>query len=61
MWIPDRVGPNYQNNVQLKVFDPFRDRMNIFSGMKYFLDGRPHETHTSSVQIATTGAVFDSS
>ena len=47
MWMPKQVGANYENNVQLKVFDKFRDRMNIFSGMRYFLDGRPHETHTS--------------
>ncbi|MGE0282967.1 MAG: DUF1552 domain-containing protein [Rhodospirillaceae bacterium] len=59
MWIPKKVGANYENNVQLKLFDPFKDRMNIFSGMRYFLDGRPHETHTSTVQIATTGALFD--
>jgi len=44
-WIPDRVGAGYQNNVQLKVFDPVKEKMNIFSGMRYFLDGRPHETH----------------
>src|SRR4051812_11084694 len=55
MWVPDKVGPGYANNTQLKVLDPFRDRTNIFSGLRYFLDGRPHETHTSSVQIATTG------
>ncbi len=60
MWIPEKIGANYENNVQLKLFDPFRERMNIFSGMKYFLDGRPHETHTSTVQIATMGAVIDS-
>ncbi|MGE4062660.1 MAG: DUF1552 domain-containing protein [Rhodospirillaceae bacterium] len=59
MWMPAKVGSGYENNVQLKVFDKFRDRMNIFSGMRYFLDGRPHETHTSTVEIATTGGVFD--
>ena len=60
MWVPKKIGAGYENNVQLKLFDPIRDKVNIFSGMKYFLDGRPHETHTSTVQIATTGAVFDS-
>jgi hypothetical protein len=59
-WIPDRVGAGYNNNVQLKVFDDFKSKMNIFSGMRYFLDGRPHETHTSTVEILTTGAVFTS-
>lgn len=60
MWVPKKAGAGYENNIQLKVLDTYRDKINIFSGMKYFLDGRPHETHTSTVQIATTGAVFDS-
>ncbi len=60
MWVPKKVGAGYENNTQLKLFDPLRDKINVFSGMKYFLDGRPHETHTSTVQIATTGSVFDS-
>ena len=61
MWVPKKIGQGYENNAQLRLFDSLRDKINIYSGMKYFLDGRPHETHTSSVQIATTGAVFDSS
>lgn len=55
MWIPEKIGAGYKHNVQLAVLDEFRDRTNIFSGLRYSLDGRPHETHTSSVQIATTG------
>lgn len=60
MWIPSKTGPGFENNIQLKVLDPYRSKMNIFSGMRYFLDGRPHETHTSTVEIAMTGAVFAS-
>jgi Protein of unknown function (DUF1552) len=56
-WKPDRVGPGFQNNVELKVLDPFRTRMNVISGTKYFLDGRPLETHVSGVQIATMGSI----
>jgi hypothetical protein len=55
MWVPEKTGVGYQHNTQLKVLDEFRDRTNVFSGLRYSLDGRPHETHTSSVQIATTG------
>ncbi len=58
-WIPDQVGSGYENNVELKVFDPFRNRINIISGTKYFMDGRPLETHKTGVQIATTGAIFE--
>jgi hypothetical protein len=60
MWIPKTTGKGFENNIQLKVFDPFKAKMNLFSGMRYFLDGRPHETHTSTVEICTTGAVFAS-
>jgi hypothetical protein len=56
-WKPDRVGAGFQNNIELKVLDPFRERMNVISGTKYFLDGRPLETHVSGVQIATMGSL----
>ncbi len=56
-WIPTTTGPGYQHVGELKVFDGFRDRMNIISGTKYLLDGRPLETHTSGYQIASTGAL----
>ena len=57
MWEPKTIGPGYENNLQLKVLDPYRDRINIFSGMKYFIEGRPLQTHTTTSQIATTGAI----
>jgi hypothetical protein len=56
-WTPDLVGPGYENKPELKVFDPFKAKMNIISGTKYFMDGRPLETHTSGYQIASTGAL----
>lgn len=56
-WIPEKVGADYEHNVELKVFDVFRDRMNVISGTKYFLDGRPLETHTTGFQIASMGAI----
>ena len=56
-WKPDRIGAGFQNNVELKILDPFRERMNVISGSKYFLDGRPLETHVSGVQIATMGSL----
>jgi len=56
-WVPEKIGSKFDHNVELKVFDPFKDRMNIISGMQYFLDGRPVETHTTGAQIATMGAI----
>lgn len=56
-WKPATIGANYQNNIEMKVLDPFRERINVISGTKYFLDGRPLETHVSGVQIATMGSL----
>jgi len=56
-WMPDTIGPGYQNNVELKVLDPFRSRTNIISGTKYFLDGKPLETHLTGWQIASIGTI----
>lgn len=56
-WLPDTVGRNYESKVELKPLDRFKGRMNLISGAKYFLDGRPLETHVTGLQIATTGAI----
>lgn len=56
-WVPNKVGPDYTNNIELKMFDRFKDRMNIVSGANYFLDGRPVETHRTGVQIAMLGGI----
>ena len=57
MWEPKKVGTGYENNVQLKVLDDYRDRLNIYSGLKYFIEGRPLQTHTTGSQIATLGMI----
>ena len=56
-WIPDTTGPNFENKVELKPYDRFRSRMNLISGTRYFLDGRPNETHITGPQIAMTGEI----
>src|SRR5690554_133591 len=44
-WVPDRLGPDYTNNIELAMFNRYKHRMNVISGANYFLDGRPVETH----------------
>ena len=56
-WLPETVGRSYENKAELKSLDPFKPRMNLISGVKYFLDGRPNETHITGQQIAMTGAI----
>ena len=57
MWEPETIGPNFKNNIQLEALNPYRDRLNIYSGMKYFIEGKPLQTHTTSSQIAMTGEI----
>jgi Protein of unknown function (DUF1552) len=56
-WEPTVVGPHYAMKPLLKVLEPFQDRINVFSGMQTFLDGRPLATHTTGAQICTTGSI----
>ncbi len=57
MWEPEQVGPGYENNIQLKLLDPYRDKLNIYSGLRYFIEGRPLKTHLTGPQIATLGMI----
>ncbi|MBX7198850.1 MAG: DUF1552 domain-containing protein [Rhodospirillaceae bacterium] len=56
-WVPDKVGAGYEVKVEMRALTPFRDKMNIISGTKYFMDGRPLETHTTGWQIGSTGRI----
>ena len=53
MWEPKTIGPGYEHNIQLKTLDAYRSKTNIYSGLKYFIEGRPLQTHTTSSLIAT--------
>ena len=56
-WMPKTTGTNFENNIELKVLDPYKNKMNLISGLQYFLDGKPLETHASGVEIVTTGGI----
>ncbi|HTT05035.1 MAG TPA: DUF1552 domain-containing protein [Steroidobacteraceae bacterium] len=56
-WEPQVVGPKYDMKPLLQVLDPFKQKINLFSGMQTFLDGRPLATHETGAQICTTGSI----
>lgn len=56
-WVPAKTGFDFENNVELKVLDPYKKKMNLVSGLQYFLDGKPLETHQTGVEIVTTGGI----
>lgn len=56
-WKPDTVGANYKSGPELEALAPFLSKMNILSGMNYYLDGRPLDTHDTSLEVATMGSI----
>jgi hypothetical protein len=56
-WEPQVVGSKYDMKPLLKVLEPFKQKINLFSGMQTFLDGRPLATHETGAQICTTGSI----
>src|SRR6185312_1997128 len=59
-WEPQVVGPMGSKPAMkplLKVLEPFQQKINLFSGMQAFLDGRPMATHETGAQICTTGSI----
>ena len=56
-WEPKTVGAKYEFGPQLKALTPFRDKINVFSGMKTYLDGKPVQPHQSGWKTITTGGI----
>src|SRR5262249_9211130 len=54
-WVPKSTGATYENVGELTVFNGLKPKMNIFSGMKAYLDGPPLQTRFCGVQIMVTG------
>ncbi len=54
-WEPKTVGPGYTMAPQMEALAGLRDKINIFSGMNVFLDGRPNFTHSTGAAAILTG------
>ena len=52
-WVPSSEGRGFDVPAALKALAPYRDKINLFSGMAYFHDGRPAVVH--STEVASTG------
>ena len=57
LWEPKETGPNYSLREHLKVLEPVKDKINLFSGMQVFLDGKVNQNHYSGAQGQATGMV----
>ena len=56
-WEPKTIGTGYDFGVQLKALTPMRDKINIFSGLKVFLDAHPAGAHSAGPQGVLQGGV----
>lgn len=56
-WEPKTTGKGYQVGHQLRALAPIQDKMNIFSGMKLFLDQTPANAHGSGPAGILQGSV----
>ena len=55
LWIPKTAGTDYEMTVQLKPLEPYRKKLNVFSGLRVPLDSKPNGQHWSGLAAAITG------
>ncbi len=58
-WEPKIVGPGYDMNFCLRALAPMKDKINICSGMKAYLDGHAAGGHNGGPQCILQGGVDD--
>jgi hypothetical protein len=56
-WEPKELGRYSQMAPEMAQLQPFADRINIITGMKVHLDGRPSQPHLTGMTALTTGVV----
>ena len=56
-WEPKQVGTGYEMPPLLTTLEPYRDRLNIFSGLRCFLDGHAAQVHSTGAQVCLSGGV----
>ena len=52
---PRTAGTDYEITVQLKPLEPYRKKLNIFSGLRVPLDSKPNGQHWSGLAAAIPG------
>ncbi|MFO1246758.1 MAG: DUF1552 domain-containing protein [Alphaproteobacteria bacterium] len=55
LWVPRKTGKDYDTTVQLKPLEPFKKKMNVFSGMRVMVDDNPNFQHWSGNAAIATG------
>ena len=55
LWVPKTAGLDYETTTQLKPLEPFKKKMNVFSGLRVLIDDNPNFQHWSGVGACATG------
>jgi hypothetical protein len=55
LWVPKKTGLDYETTVQLKPLEPFKKKLNVFSGMRVMVDDNPNFQHWSGNAAIATG------
>lgn len=56
-WAPESVGKIDSFGVEMRALNAVKEKINIFSGLKVFLDGRPSLVHYTGLFSILTGTV----
>jgi Protein of unknown function (DUF1552) len=57
LWEPEATGDKYALPAHLECLAPVKSKINLFSGMQVFLDGKVNQNHYSGAQCQMTGMV----
>src|SRR5579862_209757 len=57
LWRPKQTGNKYSLPDHIKALEPIQAKINLFSGMQVFLDGKVNQNHYSGAQGQMTGMV----
>lgn len=57
LWEPKTTGADYVLPEHIACLNPIKSKMNLYSGMQVFLDGKVNQNHYSGAQAQATGMV----
>jgi hypothetical protein len=55
LWVPKKAGLDYEMTGQLKPLEPYKNKLNVFSGMRVMVDDNPNFQHWSGNAAIATG------
>lgn len=56
-WKPETTGTGFELPEHIAALEPIKSKINIFSGLQVFLDGKVNQNHYSGAQCQMTGLV----